>query len=206
MKEQARFNGLSSRARLFVGKSAWNIKIFKLLQQFLQIIIVKKQFIIVAFAIVTFSSFPLIVRAQTYNNSISGDVIGLLLGHLDVTYERRLSAENSYTIFGNYYFGYPPLTGLAAGASYRWYFDTGEGQKALEGLSAGPLADIAFWSGGGFNSVSLQIGGTLQYKWIINDAIVIEPVVGFVFNVNSVSGLNGFFPIILGVRAGYAWN
>ncbi len=146
--------------------------------------------------------------AQNYKNSISADPISLAWGFLNLTYENRIGATNSFTVFGSYW-SYSNWTAFGIGGSYRWYFEIGDAKRPLQGLSAGPLVSFGFWdyatssvhsySGG----TSAAIGGELAYKWVFG-GFVVEPILRLAFNLASISGLD-YRAYGLGVNLGYAW-
>ncbi len=175
----------------------------------------KKLFVAMLFTVLTVPLFTTPAQAQ-YSNSISGDPLHFLLfGRLDVTYEHRVSAGNSFTIFANYW-SFVDWAAYGIGGSYRWYFDVGNGQDALQGFSAGPLVGLAFWSWSGDAAVlnysygggaSLYIGGSAAYKWIFGGGFVVEPNITLILNALSPTGLGGIYnPFGLGVNLGYAWR
>lgn len=170
-----------------------------------------KLFVIFLVAVFALSLPSKGLMAQSYNNAISVNPIALAFGMFNATYESRLSAANSFTVSG-YYWGYSSWKAYGFGGSYRWYLKLlQDNKKPLEGLSAGPAIAIGFWSWGGETyfgaydgGTSIAIGGEAAYKWVF-DGFVVEPILQFMFNVASITGLS-YQPFGAGVNLGYAWN
>jgi len=142
---------------------------------------------------------------KNYNQSIGVNPIGLAFGIFNAKYEQQVSAENSFTADAIYW-GFAGWSAFGVGGSYRWYLFQ-ESDKAVRGLSFGPIVSLGFWSfenstwGGG---TSLALGGEVSYKWIFEGGFVVEPTVNLAFNILSLEGLN-YRPFGLGVNLGYAW-
>ncbi len=150
--------------------------------------------------------------AQKYTSNISIDPLDLLVGKkLNLTYEHRLSAENSFTIFGSYIKWSDNWSATGIGGSYRWYLDAfKEGKTALNGLSVGPLAAVTFWTwdGGGVLSydggTTFLVGGEVAYKWIFKNQFSVEPIMRVAFPLGELDGLS-YSGFGFGVNLGYSW-
>ena len=169
-----------------------------------------KLFVVLIIATLALSLPSKGVYAQSYNNAISANPIGLAFGMLNATYESRLSAVNTFTISG-YYWKIVDWTAFGFGGSYRWYLKLlQDNKKPIEGLSAGPALAIGFWKWDGpygstlDGGTSIAIGGEVAYKWVF-DGFVVEPIITIMFNAASITGLT-YDPFRGGVNLGYAWN
>lgn len=151
--------------------------------------------------------------AQTYNQAVSANPLGLVFDIFNVTYEHKLSQTNSFTVNG-YYWGVENWNAYGFGGSYRWYIDAfKDGKTSLEGFSVGPAVAIGFWSfdgpsymdyGDSFGGTSIAIGGEAAYKWVW-DGFMLEPSISIMFNASKVDGYNDYNAFGLGLSAGYAW-
>jgi hypothetical protein len=169
----------------------------------------KKLFVAILFTVICVPMFTSSAQAQ-YSNSIGADPISLAFGVLNVTYEHKVAPTNSFTIFGSY-FSIIDWSAYGIGGTYRWYLDVGNDKQALEGLSLGPLAEIAFWSWNGSyysysGGASVIIGGNVSYKWIFGGGFVVEPNATIAFNAAAPTGFSGYHAFGLGVNLGYAWR
>lgn len=165
--------------------------------------------LLLAFVLVSSNAF-----AQRYTSNISLDFLDYFVGKkLNITYEHRLSAQNSITVMGSYVKISDDWSGQSIGASYRWYIDAfKEGKTALNGFSVGPAASIIFWSYDGKkygnygydNGSTIQIGGEAAYKWTFSNQFTVEPILRLTFPLSDLTGLsyNGFG---FGVNLGYSW-
>lgn len=159
------------------------------------------------------------MSAQTYTKNISADPLDLInRDQLNVTYEQKLSPENSFTVFASYVDlggsvkdGSGGWSGFGIGASYRWYFDIGHQNKTpLEGLSVGPIAALTFFNyTHGFDEKTdayLAIGGEASYKFVILDGLSIEPTLKLMFAAKKIDYMpSSYDPWGIGVNVGYAW-
>jgi len=156
------------------------------------------------------NSFAQEAAAKDYNQSIGVNPIGLIFGLVNVTYEQQLSAENSFTVNVNYW-DFLGWTAFGFGGSYRWYLMQDQ-DKALKGLSFGPVVAVGFWSYDydGFvlkdyaGGTSFAIGGEAAYKFIFNSGFTIEPIIQLTINVLDVSGL-AYRSYSIGANLGYSW-
>jgi len=142
-------------------------------------------------------------KAKSYTKSISADPISLIFGMFNVTYEFQTAPQNSWTIFGSYYFPSSSWTVLGAGASYRWYLLNSKKTNIIEGFSFGPKAYISYWgsdiSDGG---VGFTIGGEAAYKWVFG-GFTVEPI--FNLLIPLVKYYGNSLNVGIGVNLGYAW-
>ena len=154
---------------------------------------------------------PQDMKAQSYSNSLSADPLGLAFGMLNATFESRVGAQNSFTLFGNYYTStyLADWTAFGFGGSYRWYFDINDGKRPIQGLSAGPFIAFSFWSWGGpswinyDNSLAVAIGGEGAYKWVFG-GFVVEPYLRLALPITKGDGIT-YRGYGLGCNLGFAW-
>jgi len=169
----------------------------------------KKVFLFLFVALFSASS----IFAQ-YEKAISADPIDLLVSKVfNVTYEQKLSGNNSFTVFGSYYNYSDYWSAYGIGASYRWYL-TGviqDDRNPISGLSVGPMARISFWDYTGPNPLNLDyggsmvvVGGEVAYKFPLGNQFFVEPIVRLGFIVSDIDYL-GYDPLGLGINIGYAW-
>ncbi len=117
-------------------------------------------------------------RTSTKTQVISVDALGLFQDGNLITgqYEWKASSVNSWfirAIFGSYTSLY---TGIGVGGGYRFFLAD---NRALTGLSAGPVAHAFFWNASSISKSTtvFTIGGEVQYKWIF-DEFSVEPALG----------------------------
>lgn len=159
-----------------------------------------------------------VAATGNYDQAIFIDPFALLWGGaLNVSYEHKLTPENSFTgqlYYWNYGWGW---SALGLGASYRWYFNEWANttfklnKKSLEGLSVGPRVEVYNWSwDSGYNTnsyesyFSIGIGAEASYKWVFEGGWTVEPNVRYVYalsnkSYNNFRGNNG------GIAVGYSW-
>jgi len=154
------------------------------------------------------------INAASYTTKkgsvLSVDPVDFINGRINLTYEKKLSTNNSFTINGSFWSYYSYLTAFGAGASYRWYLDPFEESKtALNGLSVGPRADIYFWSydnhGIDHSYSTVAIGAEVNYKWAFSDKWSIEPTIKFMFPVKKEKGYDFYRNYGFGVNIGYCF-
>ena len=133
-------------------------------------------------------------------------------GRINATYERKISAKNSFCINGSFWSFDEFRTAFGIGGAYRWYFDLfEEGKSSMNGLSVAPRLDLYYWSESWNNHLlkdesypTLALGAEVNYKWVFSDKWVIEPTIKLVFPVLKKSGHrytnHGF-----GINLGYAF-
>ncbi|TAL68339.1 MAG: hypothetical protein EPN82_10960 [Bacteroidetes bacterium] len=169
-----------------------------------------KLFVMLIIATLALSLPSKSVNAQSYNNAISGNLLGLAYYYqeFDVTYENRVSARNSFTIKGYFFSGFGYYDAYGIGGSYRWYLKLIQDNKSpLEGLSVGPMGMVLFWGSkwsGYKSSATFAVGGEAAYKWVF-DGFVVEPILTLGLNLMGIEGIT--YPVFgLGCNLGYAWN
>ena len=170
-----------------------------------------KSIVLIIIAVAAISIPSKNALAISYNNAISANPLGLAFGIFNATYENRISAGNSFTIYASYW-SYVDWAAYGLGGSYRWYLNNlvQNNKKPLEGLSAGPAISIGFWKWSGSsiynnygNGTSVSIGGEAAYKWVFS-GFVVEPIISISFNLVNINGLI-YKPFGLGCNLGYAW-
>lgn len=145
--------------------------------------------------------------AKNYIQGISGDLVSLAFGELRVTYEQQIFPINSFTGFLSYW-SFGEWSAIGIGGSYRFYL-LNDIARPIEGFSFGPLVKFNSWSITSKTSnrdggASLGIGAVAAYKWVFNDALLLEPIIHLNFNLLDVERLD-YRPIIIGINIGYAW-
>jgi hypothetical protein len=142
-----------------------------------------------------------IANAQT--NVIKANPLGLIFGIANAGYEFATTDSQTATISG-IYFNVSDVTGVGAGAEYRFYF-AGE---AIRGWHAGPSLGYLSLEDDFNNSASaFTIGGEIGHQWILreNFAIDVFAGVGAITGADSLSGFDATTAISLGFSFGYAW-
>lgn len=102
------------------------------------------------------------------DQDVSLNVLGALYGTLGITYEKRVGADNSFTVGGDWAsrgMAGNTFTILGAHGSYRWWFDQ---PRALSGWFVGPAAflynlswsyDYPTWNGATWKTTTQTAGG-----------------------------------------------
>ena len=143
------------------------------------------------------------VNSQDY--AIKANPLGLAFGIANVGFEFSTNESQTLTVSGLYY-NISDVTGLGAGAEYRFYFSK---QDAFRGWHAGPSVGYFSLEDDFNNSAGFfSIGGEVGYQWIIRDHFLIDLFGGLGFvtgssddlavSINSVATTIGF-------SLGYAW-
>jgi hypothetical protein len=139
-----------------------------------------------------FAATTVFVNAASYTTSkskvVSVNPISLTWGQLNLQYEQKISAKNSFTVDAGFWSPGGDWTAINIGAAYRWYFDLfEEGKGALNGLSVAPRVALSLWSNShahvdGFTGLSL--GADVAYKWVFGEGKwAVEPVLRYGFGV-----------------------
>ena len=153
-------------------------------------------------------------HAASYTTSkgaaISIDPIDLINGRVNLTYEKKLGANNSLTINGSYWSWASWLSAFGVGASYRWYIDPfDEGKTTMNVLSVGPRADFFFWSYDlsyvDHTYTTFAIGAEVNYKWTFSDKWIVEPTLKLMIPVKKESGYDYYNNYGFGVNLGMAF-
>ncbi|HHC78894.1 MAG TPA: DUF3575 domain-containing protein [Flavobacteriia bacterium] len=155
----------------------------------------KKLFLVVALVAFSFSN------AQ--EQAIKVNPVGVAFGVANAGYEFSLKEDQTLTIAALYY-NISDISGIGAGAEYRFYFSTHE---ALRGWHAGP--NIGFFSlEDDFNNSAtvFSLGGEVGHQWIFGEHFVVDVFanLGAVFGSSSTLDVNST-AVGLGVSLGYAW-
>jgi hypothetical protein len=155
-----------------------------------------KRILILVVALISFSA----VNAQS--SVIKANPLGLAVGVANAGYEFAMGESNSLTISGVYYKVYG-ISGIGAGAEYRWYF----GEEVLKGWHAGP--SVGFFSledAANTKATVLNFGGEAGHQWIFDNNFVVDVFAGLVYlnGGDKLAGLDST-AVSVGVSLGYAW-
>jgi len=163
--------------------------------------------------VITSADAQVTLKKKKYNESITFNPVSLVFGAFDVTYEKALSKDNSFTASLSYY-SYDAWVGYNLGGSYRWYKPLDK-RHIIEGFSFGPAINFTYWdyspaiesaSDAYDGGISVQIGGEIAYKMVIEKWFVVEPIAKFYLPLFSPDGLTDNFQYFgLGVNLGYGW-
>jgi hypothetical protein len=135
-------------------------------------------------------------------SAVKANPIGLAFGIANAGYEFTTSDSNSVTVSG-LYFNISDITGVGAGAEYRWYFD----KEAITGWHAGPT--VSFFSLEDVFDTSATVfsfGGQVGHQWVFDSGFLVDVFGGLAYAAGG-DDLSGFntAAISLGVSIGYAW-
>ena len=155
-----------------------------------------KRILILVVALISFSA----VNSQT--SVIKANPLGLAVGVANAGYEFTMGEKNSLTVSGTYY-KVSDISGIGAGAEYRWYF----GEEVLKGWHAGPT--VGFFSlkdNANTKATVFTFGGEAGHQWIFDNNFVVDVFagLGYVTGGDKLAGLNAT-AVSLGVSLGYAW-
>ena len=140
--------------------------------------------------------------ASGQTNAVKANPIGLAFGIANAGYEFTTTDSQSLTISG-LYFNISDITGIGAGAAYRYYFD----EEAITGWHAGP--SVGFFSlEDDFNTTAtvFSFGGEVGHQWVFDSGFLVDVFGGLAYAAGG-DDLSGFdaAAISLGVSIGYAW-
>ena len=155
-----------------------------------------KRILILVIALISFSA----VNAQT--SVIKANPLGLAVGVANAGYEFAMGESNSLTVSGTYY-KVSGISGIGAGAEYRWYF----GEENLKGWHAGPSAGFfSLEDNANTKATVFTFGGEGGHQWIFDNNFVVDVFagVGYLSGGDTLAGLNAT-AISIGVSLGYAW-
>jgi len=159
-------------------------------------------------------------KSKIYHQALTTDPITLIMhDRFNIKYEQSVGKKNSFTADLMYNWGYNTAKytnfGIIVGAGYRWYFHNLFPEirtRGIKGLSVGPFANINYvrWTvnDNNFNNrVGLDIGFEGAYKFILFDALSIEPAIrlGIGIPITEFGEYNKDFQMWPGVSIGYTW-
>jgi hypothetical protein len=159
-------------------------------------------------------------KVKTYRQAITTDPINLLnTDRFNIKYERGVGKKNSFTIDLMYDYGYIDIDafGIAIGGGYRWYFHTLFPElrtRGLEGLAVGGFANISYLQltegkdkGSSYtvSNVAFNFGVEAIYKFVILDALAIEPTLRLGWALSNAGYYSKGFNLWPGISIGYAW-
>jgi hypothetical protein len=135
---------------------------------------------------------------------IKANPIGLAFGVANAGYEFTVKDGQTLTVSGLYY-NISDISGLGAGAEYRFYFDG----EAIRGWHAGPSVGYFSLSDDFDTSASFfSIGGEVGHQWIIGEHFAVDVFAGLGYiagNSDDFAVSLSSTAISLGVSLGYAW-
>ena len=164
-----------------------------------------KKLLLVAF--LAFLAFP---KANAQENVIKFNPLALIVGEIQVGYERVLSENQSLQVdlaYASFNSGVFDYTGFGGGLQYRFYVQ--KEKSAPVGWFAGPFASYSSTKSGDLKASVFAAGGVIGYQWNWNP-ITLDIYGGpAYYNVDSDDvffdfGFDGFGPK-LGISLGYAF-
>lgn len=140
--------------------------------------------------------------AYSQSSAVKVNPLGLAFGVANAGFEFKTSEKQSAMVSAVYY-DVSGISGLGAGAEYRFYF----GDEVLKGWHAGPSVGFLSLEDDFNTSASVfTIGGEVGHQWVWDSGFLVDVFagLGFVTGGDTLAGLNST-SIGLGVSLGYAW-